>query len=311
MGKFILKRFVYAVISLVIIATVSFFLICMKPGDPIAAKVSQLPESSRKVLVVKYGLDQPMFTRFTEYMKGLITEGNLGDSIVYEGRNVNMMLKTSAVVSAKIGLMAIAIQVIAGVLLGMIQALYRGKLSDQVIRVLVVLAICIPSFVFCALLQYFIGFKGQLTPIMGWGKPVHYILPVAAYAIPGIATYCKYMRTSTIGVLGEDYILTATAKGCSQTRLVFKHIFRNAILPVVTMVPVAISNVFAGSMVIEKFLFCPGMGQHYVKAVSDSDPYMILGMAIFFACTYIISLFFVDILYGLVDPRIRVAKSAD
>lgn len=310
MAKFILKRFVYAVISLVIIATMSFFLICMKPGDPIAAKVAQLPESSRKILVEKYGLDKPMLERYGEYVKGLVTEGNLGDSIVYDGRNVNMLLGSSAIVSAKIGLIAIAIQVVIGVLLGMVQALYREKLGDQIIRVLVVLAICIPSFVFCALLQYFIGFKWKLVPIMGWGKAVNYVLPVIAYAIPGIATYCKYMRTSTISVLNEDYILTATAKGCSRSRLVFRHVFRNAILPVVTMVPVAVSNIFAGSMVIEKFYSIPGMGQHYVKAVSDSDPYMILGMAIFFAFTYIVALFFVDVLYGLVDPRIRVTKDA-
>lgn len=309
MAKFIVKRFLYAILALAIIATVSFFLICMKPGDPIAAKVQQLPESSRQVLVAKYGLDQSIPVRFVEYMKGLFTEGNLGESIVYEGRTVNMVLKSSAIVSAKIGVLAIVIQVVIGVLLGMIQALKRGRLSDQVIRVLVVLAICIPSFVFCALLQYFVGFKWKLTPIMGWGSAINYVLPVAAYAIPGIATYSKYMRTSTIGVLNEDYILTATAKGCGRRQLIFKHVFRNAILPIVTMVPVAVSNVFAGSMVIEKFFSIPGMGQHYVKAVSDSDPYMILGMAIFFAFTYIISLFVVDILYGLVDPRIRVAKS--
>lgn len=310
MGKYILKRFVYAVIALAIIATVSFFLICMKPGDPIVAKVQQLPDSSRQVLIAKYGLDQPMTTRFVEYMKGLLFEGNLGDSIVYEGRTVNMLLKTSAVVSAKIGLIAIAIQVVIGVLLGIIQALNREKLGDQIIRVLVVLAICIPTFVFCALLQYFVAFKWKLTPIMGWGQPIHYILPVAAYSIPGIATYSKYMRTSTVGVMGEDYIQTAIAKGCSQRRLVFKHILRNAILPIVTMVPVAVGNVFGGSMVIERFFSIPGMGQHYVKAVSDSDPYLILGMAIFFALMYIISLFFVDILYGLVDPRIRITKNA-
>lgn len=309
MAKFIVKRFLYAILALAIIATVSFFLICMKPGDPIAAKVQQLPESSRQVLVAKYGLDQAIPVRFVEYMKGLLTEGNLGESIVYEGRTVNMVLKTSAIVSAKIGVIAILIQVIIGVLLGMIQALNRGRLSDQVIRVLVVLAICIPSFVFCALLQYFVGFKWKLTPIMGWGSVINYVLPVAAYAIPGIATYSKYMRTSTIGVLNEDYILTATAKGCGRKQMILKHVFRNAILPIVTMVPVAVSNVFAGSMVIEKFFSIPGMGQHYVKAVSDSDPYMILGMAIFFAFTYIISLFVVDILYGLVDPRIRVAKN--
>lgn len=311
MKKYIGKRFLYAILSLTIIASVSFFLICMKPGDPIAAKVQQLPDSSRQVLIEKYGLDKSVPARFVEYMKGLLTEGNLGDSIVYEGRTVNMLLKSSAIVSAKVGLLAIAIQVVFGVILGMLQGLNRGRLSDQVIRVLVVLAICIPSFVFCAVLQYFVGFKAGLTPIMGWGEAIHYVLPVAAYAIPGIATYSKYMRTSTVSVLNEDYIQTAIAKGCSRTQLIFKHVIRNAILPIITMVPVAIGNVFAGSMVIEKFFSIPGMGQHYVKAVSDSDPYMILGMAIFFALMYIVSLFFVDILYSLVDPRIRVTKSAE
>ena len=309
MKNYILKRLGFGILSLAVIATVSFFLISMKPGDPIAAKVQQLPESSRVVLVEKYGLNDPLSTRFFNYMKGLILEGNLGESIVYEGRTVNTLLKTSAIVSAKVGIIAVFIQVVFGVLIGMFQALNRGRFSDQVIRVISVLTICIPSFVFCALLQYFVGYKWRLAPIMGWGEAKHYVLPVAAYALSGIATYSKYMRTSTVGVLSEDYIQTAIAKGCSRTRLVFKHVLRNAILPVVTMVPVAIGNVFAGSMVIEKFFSVPGLGQHYVKAISDSDSYMILGMAIFFALMYIVSLFFVDILYGLVDPRIRITKS--
>lgn len=309
MKNYILKRLGFGILSLIIIATVSFFLISMKPGDPIAAKVQQLPETSRVVLVEKYGLNDPLPTRFFNYMKGLITEGNLGESIVYEGRTVNALLETSAIVSAKVGIIAVIIQVVVGVLIGMFQALNRGRFSDQVIRVISVLTICIPSFVFCALLQYFVGYKWGLAPIMGWGQAQHYVLPVAAYALAGIATYSKYMRTSTVGVLNEDYIQTAIAKGCSQTQLVFKHVLRNAILPIVTMVPVAIGNIFAGSMVIEKFFSVPGLGQHYVKSISDSDAYMILGMAIFFAFMYIVSLFFVDILYGLVDPRIRVTKS--
>ncbi len=309
MKNYILKRLGFGILSLIIITTVSFFLISMKPGDPIAAKVQQLPESSRVVLVEKYGLNDPLLTRFGNYMKGLVFEGNLGESIVYEGRTVNTLLQTSAIVSAKVGIIAVIIQVVFGVLIGMFQALNRGRFSDQVIRVVSVLTICIPSFVFCALLQYFVGYKWKLTPIMGWGQPNQYILPVAAYALSGIATYSKYMRTSTVGVLNEDYIQTAIAKGCSRTRLVFKHVLRNAILPIVTMVPVAIGNIFAGSMVIEKFFSVPGLGQHYVKAISDSDSYMILGMAIFFALMYIVSLFFVDILYGLVDPRIRVTKN--
>ena len=310
MFKFIFKRFVYALISLFIITTLSFFIIIAKPGDPIAAKVAKLPDSSRVLMEAKYGLDKPIYVRYTNYVKDLVTKGELGESIIYNGRDVNMLIKTSAMVSAKIGGLAILFEVVIGVLLGMISGLARGRYGDQVIRVLVVLAICIPSFVFCNLLQYFIAFKWKLAPLLGWGKPMHYVLPVMAYAIPGIATYCKYMRSSTVSVLGEDYIETARAKGVGQMRLVFKHVFRNAILPIVTMVPVAIGGVFGGAMVIETFFSIPGMGQPYVKAVMDSDSMMILGMTVFFAFTYIISLFFVDILYGLVDPRIRITKGA-
>lgn len=310
MFKFIIKRFVYALISLFIITTLSFFIIISKPGDPLAAKVAKLPESTRKVMETKYGLDKPIYIRYTKYIKGLLTEGELGDSIIYDGRDVNMLIKTSAMVSAKIGGLAILFQVVIGVLLGMISGLSRGRYGDQLIRILVVLAICIPSFVFCNLLQYFIAFKWKLTPLLGWGKPMHFVLPVMAYAIPGIAAYCKYMRNSTVSVLGEDYIETAKSKGVGQSRLIFKHVFRNAILPIVTMVPVAIGNIFGGAMVIETFFSIPGMGQPYVKAVADSDSMIILGMTVFFAFTYIVSLFFVDILYGLVDPRIRIAKGA-
>lgn len=307
MAKFVLKRLGYAIISLLIITTLSFFIISMKPGDPIAAKVNQLPASAKVILEEKYGLNEPMYVRYFSYMKNLLTKFDLGQSVIYDGRNVNMLLKTAALVSAKIGGLAVIIQVVIGVLLGMLCGLNRGRFLDRLISVLIVFAICVPTFVFCALLQYYIAFKFKLAPILGWGKWQHFILPVAAYSIPGIATYSKYMRNSTITVLNEDYIETARAKGVGKTRLVFKHVFRNAILPIVTMVPVAIGNIFGGAMIIENFFSIPGMGQHYVKAVSDTDSLMILGMTVFFAFTYIVSLFFVDIFYGLVDPRIRLA----
>lgn len=310
MFKFTVKRFVYALISLFIITTLSFFIIISKPGDPIAAKAAKVPESTRKIMMEKYGLDKPIYIRYANYIKGLVVDKELGDSIIYDGRDVNMLIKTSAMVSAKIGGIAILIQVIIGVLLGMVSGLVRGRRMDQIVRVFVVLAICIPSFVFCNLLQYYIAFKWKLAPLLGWGKAKHLILPVLAYAIPGIAAYCKYMRNSTVSVMGEDYIQTARAKGVGEFRLIFKHVFRNAILPIVTMVPVAIGGIFGGAMVIENFFSIPGMGQPYVKAVMDSDSMMILGMTVFFAFTYIISLFFVDILYGLVDPRIRITKGA-
>lgn len=308
MLKFIGKRLAYAILTLFLIATATFFLVAGAPGDPIAAKVGQMPEQAQEIIEKKYGLDKPVFQRYTTYMKNLITTGDFGESIVYTGKSANDVIKENTWTSAKIGLLAILFQVTIGVALGMIAALNRGKPVDHVIRVLVVLAICVPSFVFAAVLQYFLAFKWKLVPVFGWGQLKHYILPVAAYAIGGIASYTKYTRSSMISVIGEDYIVTAQAKGCKRKRIVKKHVLRNSMIPIITMIGPAISGVFAGSFILEKMFSIPGLGFYYVKAVSDNDCTMIIGLTIFFAILFVGALIVVDILYGIADPRIRVAK---
>lgn len=308
MLKFIGKRLAYAILTLFLIATATFFLVAGAPGDPIAAKVGQMPEQAQEIIEKKYGLDKPVLQRYTTYMKNLITTGDFGESIVYTGKSANDVIKENTWTSAKIGLLAILFQVTIGVALGMIAALNRGKPVDHVIRVLVVLAICVPSFVFAAVLQYFLAFKWKLVPVFGWGQLKHYILPVAAYAIGGIASYTKYTRSSMISVIGEDYIVTAQAKGCKRKRIVKKHVLRNSMIPIITMIGPAISGVFAGSFILEKMFSIPGLGFYYVKAVSDNDYTMIIGLTIFFAILFVGALIVVDILYGIADPRIRVAK---
>ncbi|CEQ29466.1 peptide ABC transporter permease [[Clostridium] sordellii] len=308
MLRFIGKRLVYAVVTLFLIATATFFLVAGAPGDPIAAKVGQMPEQAQEIIREKYGLDKPLFERYAIYMKKLITTGDFGESIIYTGKTANNVISENVWVSVKIGLIAIVFQITIGIGLGLISALNRGKTVDHAIRFMVVLAICIPSFVFAALLQYFLAFKWKLVPVYGWGSWQHYILPVAAYAIGGIASYTKYMRTSTLSVISEDYIITAKAKGCSQGRTVRKHILRNSMIPIVTMIGPALAGVFAGSFILEKMFSIPGLGFYYVKAVSDNDYTMIIGLTIFFAILFVAALIVVDILYGIVDPRIRIAK---
>ena len=308
MLKFIGKRLAFAVLTLFLIATATFFLVAGAPGDPIAAKVGQMPEQAQAIINAKYGFDRPVVERYFMYMKNLITTGDFGESIIYTGKSANDIIRDNTLISAKIGLIAIALQATIGVLLGLIEALNRGKPVDHIIRVLVVLAICVPSFVFAALLQYFLAFKWKLVPVFGWGELRHYILPVAAYAIGGIASYCKYMRNSTLSVISEDYIVTAKAKGCTKKRVVRKHILRNSMIPIVTMIGPAVAGIFAGSFIIEKMFAIPGLGSYYVKAVSDNDYTMVIGLTIFFAILYVLALIIVDILYGIVDPRIRVAK---
>ena len=229
-------------------------------------------------------------------------------SIIYTGKTANDVIKENTLISAKIGLIALVFQITIGICLGMVSALNRGKPIDNTIRVLVVLAICIPSFVFAALLQYFLAFKWKLVPVFGWGELKHYVLPVTAYALGGIASYTKYMRNSTLSVLSEDYVITAKAKGCSKDRVVRKHIFRNSLIPIVTMIGPALAGIFGGSFVIEKMFSIPGLGFYYMKSVSDNDYTMVIGLTIFFAILFIGALVVVDIMYGIVDPRIRVAK---
>ena len=308
MLKFIGKRLAYAILTLFLIATATFFLVAGAPVDPIAAKVGQMPEQAQEIINAKYGFDKPVVERYFLYMKNLITTGNFGESIIYTGKTANDVIKTNTLVSAKIGLIAILLQATIGISLGLIAALNRGKPVDHVIRFLVVLAICVPSFVFAALLQYFLAFKWKLVPVFGWGELKHYILPVAAYAIGGIASYTKYMRSSTLSVISEDYIVTAKAKGCTKGRVIKKHVLRNSMIPIVTMIGPAVAGVFAGSFILEKMFSIPGLGFYYVKAVSDNDYTMVIGLTIFFAMLYVGALIVVDILYGVVDPRIRVTK---
>jgi len=304
-----MKRIIYSLITLFLIITATFFLIAGAPGDPIAAKVGQMPEKAQGVIRARYGLDKPVTERYVIYIKHLLTTGDFGESIIYTGKSANDVIKDNAPISAKIGIIAITLQITIGVLLGLISALNREKLGDHIIRVCVVLAICVPSFVVAALLQYFVAFKWKLAPVFGWGQLKHYILPVIAYAAGGIASYTKFMRSSTISVISEDYIITAKAKGCKKRRIIKKHILRNSMIPIVTMIGPAVAGIFGGSFILEKMFSIPGLGNYYIKAVSDSDYTMIIGLTIFFAILYTIALILVDILYGIVDPRIRVARS--
>lgn len=308
MLRFIGKRLVYAVVTLFLIATATFFLVAGAPGDPIAAKVGQMPEQAQAIINAKYGFDKPVIVRYGIYMKNLLTTGDFGESIIYTGKSVNDVIKENTGVSMKIGLIALVFQVVIGLCLGLVSALKRGKATDNFIRFAVVLAICVPSFVFASLLQYLLAFRWKLVPIFGWGELKHYILPVAAYAIGGIASYTKYMRSSTLSVISEDYIITAKSKGCNRYQVIRRHILRNAMLPIVTMIGPALAGIFAGSFIIEKMFSIPGLGFYYVKAVSDNDYTMIIGLTIFYAALYVVSLIAVDILYGIVDPRIRVTK---
>ncbi|WP_425449066.1 ABC transporter permease [Dethiothermospora halolimnae] len=310
MTRFILKRLGYGIVTLLIIVTITFFLIHMVPGDPMSSGGKNLPEETKAVFRAKYGLDKPLIVQYGIYMKNLVLHGDLGTSLIYTGRSVGGIIKKYGPVSAVIGLQAAAIGISMGLLLGIIAAFQRGKIADKIIMIWVIIGVCVPSFVFASLLQYIFGVKFDILPIFGWGEFKHTLLPTVAMALGSIATYCRYMRASTIDVIGADYVLTADAKGVSTPGKVLKHILRNSFIPIVTMICPQLVFVFTGSFVIERMFSVPGLGAYFVTAVNDSDYSMILGLVVFTAILYIGSLIITDILYGVVDPRIRVTKKS-
>lgn len=309
MLRFFIKRSLLGALTLFIIITLTFFLIAGAPGDPIATKVGQMPAQARAVIEEYYGLNQPLLVRYKNYMYNLIVKGDFGESIVYTGRSVNDIIRKNAPVSASYAIPAIVLQLFFGVALGLYAGLNHGKFSDQVLRILIVLSICVPGFVMASLLQYFLAFKWQLVPIFGWGKPINLVLPLLVSTIGGIGSYAKYQRQSTITTLGEDYVLMAKAKGCNKSRILRKHVFRNSILPIVTFIGPAVAGIFSGSFIIENIFSIPGLGKYYTQAVSDMDYTMILGLTAFYAVLYVVALILTDVMYGLVDPRIKLAKA--
>lgn len=311
MHKFVFKRVLYGLITCLIIVSITFFLIHSIPGDPLSSQMQgkYLPEEAVKAFNAKHGLDKPVVVQYGMFMKRLLTKGDLGDSFIHVGRSVNETIKEHAPISARIGIQAIGIELILGISLGILAAFRRGKWIDQAIMVVVILGICIPPFVAACLLQYYFGVKYPFFPIYGWGEFSHTVLPSIALAFYGIAMFSKYMRNSVLGVVGEDYVLTAKAKGVSGLSLVRKHIMRNAILPIITLFGPHLMFIFAGSFVIERIFAIPGLGAYFVESVVNSDYTMVLGLTILYSTLYIFSLILVDILYGVVDPRIRVGKS--
>ncbi len=307
MLKFTLKRFGYMIMTLFIAASITFMLIHAIPGDPMASMGRNLPEQIKANYYAKYGLDKPLITQYGMFIKNAI-KGDLGESLSYPGRSVTETIKKSAPISARIGGQALLVGVSIGIIMGILAAFKRGKLPDYLVMFIAILGISVPSFVVASLLQWLLTVKFMVLPTTGWGEFKHTILPTIALSFSSIATYARYMRANCLDVIGQDYILTAKAKGVSSTSLVFKHVIRNAILPAITLLGPQIAGIFTGSFVVESIFSIPGLGQYFVSAVSNRDYSMIMGQAVFVSALFIIALFLVDILYGLVDPRIRVSK---
>ncbi len=293
-----------AVVTIWAVATLTFFLMNLVPGGPFLSEKAISPQA-QAALEAKYGLDKPMSQRYVNYMTGAL-HGDFGDSLKQRGRTVMSIISMKFPVSARVGGISVLVALILGIPLGSIAALKRGKAADSVISVIATCGIAVPSFVICTLLMYFFGVKLGLLPTMGLESAKHYVMPVIALAFYPTAYIMRLMRSSMLDVLGQDYMRTARAKGLAGGKILFKHALRNAILPVVTYVGPMLAYTITGSFVVEKIFVIPGLGGEFIKAINGRDYTLIMGTTIFLATLVIVMNVVVDIVYKLVDPRIKL-----
>lgn len=304
MGKYIAKRIVLAIVTIWAVATITFFLMNMVPGGPFLSEKAISPEATA-ALEAKYGLDKPLGERYLTYISDA-AHGDFGDSLKQRGRSVMDIISSKFPVSAGLGGRAIIISLCLGIPLGVLAAYKRGTFIDSLFSVVATCGIAVPSFVICTLLLYFFGVKLQILPTLGLNSWNSYIMPVFALAAYPTSYIMRLMRSSMLDVLGQDYMRTAKAKGLSQKISLFKHALRNAILPVITYVGPMTAYTLTGSFVVEKIFTIPGLGGEFIKAINGRDYTMIMGTTIFLATLMIILNVVVDIVYKIVDPRIKL-----
>lgn len=292
------------VLSIFVVATLTFFLMNLVPGGPFVAEKS-ISKEAQAALEAKYGLDKPLLERYATYMTDFV-KGDMGLSLRQRGRTVSDIIFSKVPVSARLAGFAVAVAVLVGIPLGCLSAYNRGKLGDNIIIVFATCGIAIPSFISSVILLYTFGSKLNILPTVGLNTMSSYIMPVTALAIYPTAYITRLMRSSLLDVMGQDYIRTAKAKGLSNFKILFKHALRNAVLPVVTYVGPMLASLMTGSFVVEKIFTVPGLGRDFVSAINQRDYTLIMGTTIVLATLIITANVIVDILYKIIDPRINL-----
>ncbi|MFA0816177.1 MAG: ABC transporter permease [Anaerofustis sp.] len=304
MTSYLIKRISMAILTIFIVATITFFLMNIIPGGPFNSEKS-IPQATLDALNAKYGLDKPLIIQYKNYMINLL-HGDMGLSLKQRGRTVSEIIFSKFPVSARIGGISILLALGVGIPLGSVAALHRGKMLDNVLIFFSTLGIAVPSFVVCVLLMYLFGMKLGWLPTYGLYSPLSYILPCFALAFYPMSYIARLMRSSMLDVLSQDYIRTAKAKGVSNRLVLYKHALRNAILPVVTYLGPLLAYTLTGSFVVEKIFTIPGLGGEFISSITDRDYTLIMGTTIFLATLIVTMNMVVDILYKFIDPRIKL-----
>jgi len=245
-----------------------------------------------------------------KYM-GNVIQGDLGYSFQFPAREVTEIIKQGFSASFELGIIAMSVALIVGLTLGIVASLRHNKWQDYTASFMAILGISVPAFVLGPLLSYFIGVKAGWLPPGLWETPAHRVLPAIALSFGTIAILTRIMRTSMLDVISQDFIKTARAKGLGKSTIIFKHMIRNALLPVITIFGPTFVSVITGTLIIEQVFSVPGLGRHFVQSVNMLDFTMIAGLTIFYSVLLVTTIFITDVIYGFIDPRIRLGKGGN
>jgi oligopeptide transport system permease protein len=301
---YIIKRFFMSLLTLFVITTVTFFLMHLIPGGPFTGD-KVLPPNILHNLEVKFGLNKSLGQQYFNYLMNIV-RGDFGVSVKQQGWSVSGIISTKFPVSARLGLVAVAFALISGTILGIISAFKNGKAADHTVMVIATLGTSIPSFVIATVSMIIFGVMIKLLPTYGLTSWQNYILPAFALSLFPLSFIARLMRSNMIDVIHQEYIKTARAKGLSEGKVIFKHALKNAILPVVTYLGPLMAGVLTGSFIIEQVFSVPGLGAFFVTSIENRDYSVIMGTTIFYGAFLIMMNFIVDIMYMLIDPRIKL-----
>jgi oligopeptide transport system permease protein len=308
MKKYLLKRIAISIATLMVILLILFLMLQLMPGSPFNDE--KLTADQVAMLNQKYGLDKSVFIRFFNYVKNMLT-GDFGVSYaISKNTPISTLLQARLPISTRLGGQAVLLGSLIGLILGVTAALKHNTIWDTLTTVISVLGVSLPSYVFALALSYSLGYKLSLFPLLySVDDPFKSsVLPTIALCMFTIATIARFTRTEMLEVLGSDYMLLAESKGISGIRLIFRHQLRNALIPIITVLAPLIVGLMTGSLVIEKIFSIPGIGSLLVTAIQSNDYNVIVAIAFIYSAMYIGIMLVVDILYGVIDPRIRLAK---
>ena len=308
MKKYLLKRIAISIATLLAILLILFLMLEFMPGSPFNDE--KLTADQVALLNQKYGLDKPMIVRFFNYLKSMIT-GDFGVSYtISKNTPISTLLESRLPISLRVGGQAVLLGTIIGLILGVISAIKHNTIWDTITTVISVLGVSLPSYVFALVLSYYLGYKVSFFPLLYSAEsPIKSsILPTIALCMFTIATIARFTRTEMLEVLGSDYMQLAESKGINGIRLLTKHALRNALIPIITVLAPLVVGLMTGSLVIEKIFSIPGIGSLLVTAIQSNDYNVIVALAFIYSAMYIGIMLVVDVLYGIIDPRIRLAK---